>query len=89
MPTGRPGDPNSDDDWFVTDWIDTTRAEEALHFQHHSWPDLMAELAEKYRLLHYPGPSPRWCDCSWRDDLPIECAGPVRRPMGCNSRQIG
>ena len=55
VPTGRPGDPNSDDDWFVTDWMDTTRAEEALQFQHHSWPDLTAELAEKYRLLHYPG----------------------------------
>jgi len=33
MPPGRPGDPNSDDDWFVTDWMDTTRAQEALHFR--------------------------------------------------------
>lgn len=55
MPPGRPGDPDSDDDWFVTDWMDTTRAQEALQFQHHSWSDLKAELAEKYRLLHYPG----------------------------------
>ncbi|ORA16193.1 NAD-dependent epimerase/dehydratase family protein [Mycobacterium asiaticum] len=55
IPQGRPGDPNSDDDWFVTDWMDTTRAQEALQFQNHSWPGLKAELAEKYRLLHFPG----------------------------------
>jgi nucleoside-diphosphate-sugar epimerase len=56
MPPGRPGDPNSDDDWFVTDWMDTTRAQEALQFQNHSWPELRAELSKKYRLLRYPGP---------------------------------
>ncbi|HXS84811.1 MAG TPA: NAD(P)-dependent oxidoreductase [Mycobacterium sp.] len=55
IPPGRPGDPNSDDDWFVTDWMDTTRAQEALQFQNHSWSDLKTELAQKYRLLHYPG----------------------------------
>lgn len=56
MPPGRPGDPNSDDDWFVTDWMDTTRAQEALQFQNHSWPELRVELSKKYRLLRYPGP---------------------------------
>lgn len=55
IPPGRPGDPDSDDAWFVTDWMDTTRAQEALQFQHHSWPSLKAELAEKYRLLHLSG----------------------------------
>ena len=40
---GRKGDPNSDDDWFVTDWMDTARAQEALQFQHHSWHDMLAE----------------------------------------------
>ncbi|UXA16636.1 NAD(P)-dependent oxidoreductase [Mycobacterium sp. SMC-4] len=43
LPTGRKGDPHSDDDWFVTDWMDTTRAQEALGFQHYSWPDMLAE----------------------------------------------
>ena len=38
MPPGRPGNPDSDNDWFVTDWMDTTRAQEALQFQHYSWP---------------------------------------------------
>jgi len=44
LPAGRPGDPNSDADWFVTDWMDTARAQQALSFQRHSWPDLLAEL---------------------------------------------
>ena len=40
---GRKGDPNSDDDWFVTDWMDTARAQEALQFQHYSWHDMLEE----------------------------------------------
>jgi nucleoside-diphosphate-sugar epimerase len=44
LPEGRPGNPDSDDDWFVTDWMDTARAQEALAFQHHSWPDMLAEM---------------------------------------------
>jgi nucleoside-diphosphate-sugar epimerase len=47
LPPGRPGDPDDDDAWFVTDWMDTTRAQEALQFQHHSWPDMQAEMAAK------------------------------------------
>jgi len=27
LPAGRPGDPDSDDNWFVTDWLDTGRAQ--------------------------------------------------------------
>lgn len=45
LPPGRPGDPNRDDAWFVTDWMDTTRAQEALQFQHYSWSDMQAEAA--------------------------------------------
>lgn len=44
LPIGRPGNPDSDADWFVTDWMDTTRAQEALQFQCHSWSDLVAEM---------------------------------------------
>lgn len=40
---GRKGDPNSDDNWFVTDWMDAARAQEALQFQHYSFPDMLAE----------------------------------------------
>lgn len=47
LPTGRPGNPNNDDDWFVTDWMDPARAQEALAFQHHSWPDMLAEMQQR------------------------------------------
>ena len=30
LPEGRPGDPDDDDGWFLTDWMDTARAQEAL-----------------------------------------------------------
>ncbi|GAB3238576.1 NAD-dependent epimerase/dehydratase family protein [Mycolicibacterium hippocampi] len=43
LPPGRKGNPDSDDDWFVTDWMDTARAQEALGFQHYSWQDMIDE----------------------------------------------
>ena len=49
------GNPDSDTDWFVTDWMDTTRAQEALKFQHHSWPDMLAETADAGRVEALPG----------------------------------
>ena len=55
VPPGRPGNPDSDTDWFVTDWMDTTRAQEALEFQHHSWPDMLAELRAEAGWKRYPG----------------------------------
>jgi nucleoside-diphosphate-sugar epimerase len=55
VPPGRPGNPDSDDDWFVTDWMDTTRAQEALQFQHHSWPDMLAELRAAAGWKRHPG----------------------------------
>ncbi|MCV7299249.1 NAD(P)-dependent oxidoreductase [Mycobacterium barrassiae] len=51
---GRFGDPESATDWFVTDWMDTTRAQEALQFQHYSWSDMMAELADKFGWKRHP-----------------------------------
>ena len=44
LPAGRPGDPDKDDDWYVIDWMDTARAQQALDFQRHSWPDMVAEM---------------------------------------------
>jgi nucleoside-diphosphate-sugar epimerase len=55
LPEGRRGNPDSDTDWFVTDWMDTTRAQEALKFQHHSWPDMLAELQTRAGWKRYPG----------------------------------
>lgn len=54
MPSGRPGDPARDETWFATDWMDTTRAQEALHFQHHSWPSMLAEIREATGWKRYP-----------------------------------
>jgi len=45
LPTGLKGDPNNDAGWFNTDWMDTTRAQQLLGFQHHSWPDMLIETA--------------------------------------------
>jgi hypothetical protein len=55
LPEGQPGNPESDSDWFVTDWMDTTRAQEALGFQRHSWPDMVAELQAQAGWNRYPG----------------------------------
>jgi len=54
LPGGRPGDPDSDEDWFVTDWMDTSRAQEALQFQHHAWPDMLAEMRAAAGWRRYP-----------------------------------
>ena len=54
IPVGRRGNPNSDTDWFATDWMDTTRAQEVLKFQHISWPDILKETAEKAGWKRYP-----------------------------------
>ncbi len=43
IPEGLPGDPTDDEAWFATDWMDTAPAQEALDFQHHSLPAMVAE----------------------------------------------
>lgn len=54
MPSGRKGNPDDDIAWFATDWMDTDRAQEALRFQHHSWPDMLAETAAIAGWKRYP-----------------------------------
>jgi nucleoside-diphosphate-sugar epimerase len=54
LPEGRPGNPDSDDDWFITDWMDATPAQEALSFQQHSWPDMVAEMRANAGWKRYP-----------------------------------
>ncbi|CAM3976411.1 NAD-dependent epimerase/dehydratase family protein [Nocardioides marinus] len=60
VPPGLPGDPDDDTTWFATDWMDTTRAQEALGFQQVSWPRLLEEVREqvgwKRYLLRLVGP---------------------------------
>ena len=54
LPAGRPGDPESDENWFITDWLDTDRAQQALSFQHHSWPEMLAQLRAAVGWRRYP-----------------------------------
>lgn len=54
IPLGRKGNPDSDDDWFATDWMDTARAQDVLDFQRVSWPQLLADTAEKMGWRRYP-----------------------------------
>ena len=53
IPVGVPGDPDDDDTWFATDWMDTRRAQEALAFQHHTWPSLLAEIRRQSGRKRY------------------------------------
>ncbi|WP_422745965.1 NAD-dependent epimerase/dehydratase family protein [Mycobacterium sp. WMMD1722] len=53
LPPGRPGNPDRDDAWFITDWMDPTRAQQALGFQHHSFPDMLAELRDRIGWKRY------------------------------------
>ncbi|MCV7382385.1 NAD-dependent epimerase/dehydratase family protein [Mycolicibacter longobardus] len=53
LPPGLPGNPDRDEDWFNTDWMDSRRAQEALGFQHHSWPDMLAETAARTGVQRY------------------------------------
>lgn len=54
LPTGRRGDPDDDDAWFATDWMDTATAQAVLGHQHHSWPQMLAETADKAGWKRYP-----------------------------------
>jgi nucleoside-diphosphate-sugar epimerase len=54
VPTGRKGNPDSNDDWFSTDWMDTSRSAEALKYQRVSWPQLLAEAADRMGWRRYP-----------------------------------
>ncbi len=54
-PPGRPGNPESDDDWYpAADWMDTSRAQEALGFQHISWEQMIADYRREVGWASYP-----------------------------------
>ncbi|WP_063025852.1 MULTISPECIES: NAD-dependent epimerase/dehydratase family protein [Nocardia] len=54
FPDGIVGDPDNDEHWFTTDWVDTERSQQVLAFQQHSWPGMLEEIrvkAGRYRPL--------------------------------------
>ncbi|OBK43671.1 oxidoreductase [Mycobacterium sp. 1081908.1] len=54
LPAGRPGNPDIDEGWFTTDWMDTVEAQRRLSFQHHSWPDMLAEIRDRIGWKRLP-----------------------------------
>ncbi len=54
LPIGRPGNPDDDTAWFATDWMDTSRSQEVLGFQHHSWPQLLADTRANAGFKRFP-----------------------------------
>jgi nucleoside-diphosphate-sugar epimerase len=41
---GRPGNPDSDIDWYPLHWLDTARSQQVLSFQKHSYSDSFDEI---------------------------------------------
>ncbi|MCV7081926.1 NAD-dependent epimerase/dehydratase family protein, partial [Mycolicibacterium insubricum] len=80
---GRPGNPDSDVDWFATDWMDTAEAQEILGFQNHGWPQMLAEVraltGAKRPLFKLAGPVARGLPHPALRLLPL--AGQIRRPV--------
>ncbi len=64
LPAGRPGNPDDDQAWFATDWMDTEYAQDILAYQHHSLPAIYAEIRAKVgwrrRPLRLLAPALRW-----------------------------
>jgi nucleoside-diphosphate-sugar epimerase len=54
LPAGRPGNPNDDQAWFATDWMDTERAQNVLAYQRHSLPSMYAETRAKVGWRRWP-----------------------------------
>jgi nucleoside-diphosphate-sugar epimerase len=64
LPAARRGDPEDDQAWFATDWMDTERAQKVLAYQRHSLPAMYAEIRAKVGWLRWPlrllAPALRW-----------------------------
>ena len=64
LPAGRRGNPDDDQAWFATDWMDTERAQNILAYQRHSLPSLYAEIRAKVGWRRWPlrllVPALRW-----------------------------
>ena len=44
---GRPGNPDSDKDWYPLHWMDTARSQQVLSFQRYSWSDAFEEIRSR------------------------------------------
>jgi nucleoside-diphosphate-sugar epimerase len=64
LPAGRRGNPDDDQTWFATDWMDTEHSQNVLAYQHHSLPAMYAEMRAKVGWRRWPlrllAPALRW-----------------------------
>lgn len=54
VPAGLPGDPDSDQAWYIVDWMDTTPAQQRLPLPQHSWPDMLADVRSQMGWRRIP-----------------------------------
>jgi nucleoside-diphosphate-sugar epimerase len=64
LPAGRRGNPDDDQAWFATDWMDTEHAQNILAYQRHSLPAMYAQIRAKVGWRRWPlrllVPALRW-----------------------------
>ena len=83
IPAGRKGNPDSDADWFGTDWMDTTRSVEALDFP----TGFVAGATRRDRRANGVAPPPRTAGrsagpCPAQAPLAVlPLPRPLRRPV--------
>jgi nucleoside-diphosphate-sugar epimerase len=51
---GRPGNPESDIDWYPLDWMDTTRSQQVLAFQRYSFAESHGEIRARAGWVVWP-----------------------------------
>jgi nucleoside-diphosphate-sugar epimerase len=64
LPAGRRGNPDDDQAWFATDWMDTEHGQNILAYQRHSLPAMYAEIRAEVGWRRWPlrllVPALRW-----------------------------
>ena len=91
IPEGLPGDPADDGAWFTTDWMDTAPAQEALDFQQHSLPAMVAEARAARRQVAVRHAVAR-TDRARGDVAPLAVPGtrcPARPTLGRDRAPLG
>jgi nucleoside-diphosphate-sugar epimerase len=91
LPVGRPGNPERDDDWYPSYWMDVTRAQQALSFPASFVAGHAGRDARHHGLETLPDAASH--PGSARDPQTqsglLQQARPVRRSLGRHTRQTG
>ncbi|NPD88811.1 MAG: NAD(P)-dependent oxidoreductase [Asgard group archaeon] len=46
-------EPETKDDWYYTNWLETEESQKLLNYQHHSFDDFLAEINDKMRYSRF------------------------------------